>query len=54
VGRREALRVLEEIERSDTIIVRVTPADERRARAIIAQYDDKGFTVLTPPARASR
>lgn len=45
VGRRAALRALAEIERSDTTIVRVTPADERRARAIIAQYDDKDFTL---------
>lgn len=45
VGRRDALRILQEIDRSATIIVRVTPADERRARAIIAQYDDKDFTL---------
>ena len=45
VGRREALRVLQEIERSATTIVRVTPADERRARAIIERYADKDFTL---------
>jgi len=45
VGRADALRALERIEGSDTTIVRVTPADERRARAIIEQYDDKDFTL---------
>ena len=45
VGRREALRALQAIERSDTTLVRVTPADERRAWAIIEQYADKDFTL---------
>lgn len=45
VGRREALRVLGEIERSATTMVRVTAADERRARAIIERYTDKDFTL---------
>jgi predicted nucleic acid-binding protein len=45
VGRADALRALERIEGSDTTIVRVTSADERRARAIIEQYTDKDFTL---------
>jgi predicted nucleic acid-binding protein len=45
LGRATAARVLFEIDRSATTIVRVTAADERRARAIIAQYDDKEFSL---------
>jgi predicted nucleic acid-binding protein len=45
VGRHEALRALEAVERSNTTIIRVTAADERRARTIIVQYHDKDFTL---------
>lgn len=45
LGRAPALRVLTDILRSPaTTVVRVTPADERRALAIIAQYTDKQFS----------
>ena len=44
VGRQAARAALSIIERSDTVVVRVTAADERRAWAIIDQYDDKDFT----------
>ncbi len=44
-GRQVALRALEAIDRSNVTIVRVGVADERRARAILAQYDDKDFTL---------
>ena len=45
VGRRAAARLLNEIDRSPAVIVRVSAADERRARRIIAQYDDKDFSL---------
>ena len=44
-GRTIAWRTLEEIDRSTITIVRVSPADERRAREIIANYDDKNFSL---------
>ncbi len=40
-----ALRVLQEITNSSTVIVRVRAADERRAQEILVQYDDKDFTL---------
>jgi predicted nucleic acid-binding protein len=43
VGRAVAARVLAEIDRSATTIIRASAADERRARDIIVQYDDKDF-----------
>jgi predicted nucleic acid-binding protein len=45
LGRVIAGRVLSEIEASDTSIVRVTAADERRGRAVLAQYQDKDFSL---------
>jgi uncharacterized protein len=39
-----ALKVVEAIERSDTVIERVRVEDERRAWEIIRQYDDKNFS----------
>ncbi len=45
LGRDVAARVLQEIDRSTVTIVRVTGADERRARAIIDQYNDKDFSL---------
>jgi predicted nucleic acid-binding protein len=44
LSRRTALQFLEAMDRSTTTVVRVTQADERRARAIITQYDDKDFS----------
>jgi uncharacterized protein len=44
-GRPAAVRVLEQIDRSTTTIVRATPADQRRAREIIAKYQDKDFSL---------
>src|SRR5204863_4559575 len=45
LGRRVALRVLQEIDRGATRVVRVSAADEQRARAILSQYDDKDFSL---------
>lgn len=46
LGRLVAGRILADIDRSaSTTIVRVSAADERRARAIIAQYRDKDFSL---------
>ncbi|MGH2460206.1 MAG: type II toxin-antitoxin system VapC family toxin [Chloroflexota bacterium] len=44
-GRLAALRALQTIEASSTTIVRVSLADERRARQIIERYDDKSFSL---------
>src|SRR5262249_30302976 len=38
-------RVLAEIDHSPTTVLRVTSDDERRARAILAQYQDKDFSL---------
>jgi uncharacterized protein len=40
-----AARVLRKIDNSSTTIVRVTVADEQRARQIIHQYQDKDFSL---------
>ena len=45
LSRAVAARFLTEIDRSPTTIVRVTEEDEQRARAIIAQYQDKDFSL---------
>jgi uncharacterized protein len=45
LGRDLALRVLTDIERSSVTIVRVSAGDERRAREILVQYDDKNFSL---------
>lgn len=45
LGRDVAARVLQEIDRSTVTIVRVSAADERRAREIIYQYQDKEFSL---------
>src|SRR3989304_2636109 len=45
LGSSVALGVLQEIDHSATTIVRTRPADERRAREILAQYDDKDFSL---------
>lgn len=44
-GRHVALRVLQEIDLSTMTIVRVSAADERRAREILTRYDDKDFSL---------
>ncbi len=45
VNREIALRVLTRIDESATRIIRVSAGDERRARVIIAQYQDKDFSL---------
>lgn len=45
LGRLVALRALDAIVLSTTTIVRVSADDERHARAILHQYDDKDFTL---------
>jgi predicted nucleic acid-binding protein len=45
LGYQRALRVLLEIDRSTTTVVRVSAADERKARDLIARYDDKAFSL---------
>ena len=45
LGRVTAATMLRQIDGSNTTIIRVSVADERRARAIIAQYDDKDFSL---------
>ena len=44
-SRDEAARVLREIDESATTIVRVSAGDERRAREIIYQYQEKDFSL---------
>jgi predicted nucleic acid-binding protein len=45
LGRTIALRTLQRIDHSTTTIVRISGADETRAREIIIQYDDKDFSL---------
>lgn len=45
MNRQIAFQVLERIDASPTTIVRVTEADEQRARTIIRQYQDKNFSL---------
>lgn len=45
INRQIAFDTLTAIDNSDTTIIRVTQADELRARQIIAQYDDKNFSL---------
>lgn len=45
LGRDTAFRVLAEIDRSNTTIVRVSAVDERNAREVIARYHDKSFSL---------
>lgn len=44
-GRVAAWQTLRQIDESSTTIVRVSADDERRARAILAAYDDKDFSL---------
>ncbi len=45
LGRSTALRVLQAIDSSNTTIVRVSTQDERRAREILVQFQDKDFSL---------
>ncbi len=45
LGGAVAAREIQEIDRSATIVVRVSPKDEHRGREIIMQYDDKDFSL---------
>ena len=45
LGREIALKVLREIDRSATTIVRTTLADELKAREILEKYHDKDFSL---------
>jgi len=45
VSRRTALQTLTAIDNSSTTIIRVNQSDEQRARQILAQYDDKNFSL---------
>lgn len=45
LGRAIASRILRQIDESTTTIIRASEADERRAREIIFQYDDKDFSL---------
>ena len=44
LGHHYALRFLDEMDQSPTVIVRVTSLDERRSREILHQYADKSFS----------
>ena len=46
LGRRIAAEVLEMIDSGPAAIIRGREMDEQRARAIITQYDDKGFSLI--------
>jgi predicted nucleic acid-binding protein len=45
LGRTMAERVLDDLDASSTVVVRVSLGDERRAREIIRQYTDKDFSL---------
>src|SRR5918996_1122927 len=45
LGRAIAFSTLRSIDHSTTTIVRISNADESRARGIISQYDDKDFSL---------
>jgi predicted nucleic acid-binding protein len=44
LGRAAALQVIQELVDGEMRVIRVRPADERRARAILQQYGDKDFS----------
>ena len=46
LGRDLAAQVVETIDNSETTIVRVSAADERRAREIITVYDDRDYSLI--------
>lgn len=45
LGRAIALQTLTDVYRSNTTVERASVADELRARSILAQYDDKAFSL---------
>lgn len=45
LGHATAVRFLTELDRSSTVLIRVSAKDEQRARAIIYQYDDEDFSL---------
>jgi predicted nucleic acid-binding protein len=45
INRRSVWNILNEIDNSDTTIIRVAQEDEHRAREIIVQYDDKNLSL---------
>jgi uncharacterized protein len=48
------LRGLLGIDRGNTLIIRVSEADERRAREILVRYDDKEFSLTDATSFAVR
>jgi predicted nucleic acid-binding protein len=44
LGRHVAARFLQDVDASNTVIVRVRANDETRAKAIVYRYDDKDFS----------
>jgi predicted nucleic acid-binding protein len=44
LGRTRAAQFLRDMEESKTVVIRVRAADEERAKQIIFQYQDKGFS----------
>jgi predicted nucleic acid-binding protein len=45
LGRQPALLFIDSIDGSDVTVVRVSPADEQRAREVIRNYADKDFSL---------
>jgi predicted nucleic acid-binding protein len=45
-GIKPALAFLSGLEQGSMVVIRVTVADETRARAIVRQYDDKDFSLV--------
>lgn len=45
LGYHYSMRFLNQLDQSPTTIVRVSTTDERRAREILRQYDDKAFSL---------
>lgn len=45
LGIRPAMQFLDRLELSSVTVIRVTPGDEARAKAIVRQYDDKDFSL---------
>jgi uncharacterized protein len=44
LGRAQAAQFLKDMHESHTVILRVRPSDEERAKQILFQYDDKDFS----------
>lgn len=54
LGRGIALRALQGIEASATTVLRITEADEQRAKAILVRYADKDFSLTDATSFAVR